>query len=122
MTAAELKSILGLLGLDPPWLAAKMGVALRSVWRWCDGDSPVPVFVIEAIKQVMVDTAEETHRMWTAARGSTPTADIILYTYRTDKQLTWAPYPASWHRMLTARLMDNLLSTGQYKVTVEYAD
>lgn len=121
MTGAELKVQLTGLGLTPAWLAGQLGVASRTVIRWCDQDGPVPDKAANEIERITTVTDAEVIRMIETAEAG-PLGDTIR-TQRTDADIKGVQHlntlPASWHRALTYRAMRMLRGDG-IRVTVDY--
>lgn len=117
MTGAELKVTLNGLGLAPSWLADRMGVTMRTVVRWFDGDR-IPAAVPALLDQISKATVDE---MLGMVESIEPDADgvVVLRTYRTDSEFDDSDWPASWHRMLVFRVMDHFRAQGN-TVIVEY--
>lgn len=111
MTGAMLKVTLGGLGLPPRWFANKVGVTMRTVVRWFDGDGEtVAPEVAEQVEKLASMTVDEMRKMVEKV-GDTDT--VTLVTYRTDKEFSnRRGLPASWHRALTFRVMDHLAAQG----------
>ena len=123
MTSAQLKCVLGWLGASPGWFAARCETTLRTVVRWCDGHSPIPESAIAELEKIVAHTeATLVSTLASVDQGCT----TVLRTYRTDDEF-WvatgsAEYPASWHRMIVARMMDQLLCATSHVVRIEYED
>lgn len=118
LSGAELKTSLGGLGLPPSWFAEMFGVTMRTVVRWFDS-AHVSDEVASELDKLAETTVDEMRKMVNKAErnGEDP---ITLRTYRTDEEYTSAnDWPASWHRMLTFRVMDHLRAQG-HTVNVEY--
>lgn len=120
MTGAALKVTLGGLGLPPSWFAKRVGVTMRTVVRWFDGDN-VPPRVATEIAALQKMTLDEMRK--TVSAVSSTDSVVRLWTYRTDKELTNSVpikgLPAAWHRALTFRVAEHLRAQGR-SVTVEY--
>ncbi len=116
MSGAELKTKLEGLGLAPSWFGHEMSVTMRTVVRWFDLDE-VAADVAEEIEILSERTVDEMRKMLAGIDDDAET--VVLRTYRTDKEFT-GPWPASWHRSLTFRVLDHLKAQGR-SVTVEYA-
>jgi len=123
MAGAELKVRLQGLGLPPTWFAERLGVTMRTVVRWFDGEdvSPVVADELEKLSDLAVD---EMRKMLDKVGWTDGDADVTLVTYRTDKSVPAsrgkAPkMPASWHRALTFRVMEHLRAQGA-TVHIEY--
>lgn len=105
MTPAAFKATRELLGLSDGWLANHLNVSSRSVRNWEAGRYSIPEGVaaeLEALKRRTQDEVAE--KASALQREPAPT----LVTYRSDADYHSAhpnsPFPASWHRALTARI------------------
>lgn len=125
MSGAELKTRLGGLGLPPSWFADRLNVTMRTVVRWFDSPSVAPE-VIDELEALSSTAVDEMRRM--LKRVKEIDNEIILSTYRTDEEYLTeqpdlpkgcAPWPASWHRQLTFRVMEHLQAQG-HTVVVRY--
>jgi hypothetical protein len=121
MNGAELKCELGLLGLSAKWLSERTGTAIRTVIRWIDGDSPLPEWVIAEMVKIRNQTTDMATRVFDSAVQDADGV-WVFRTYRTDTEF-WrdtlsAEFPADWHRMLTARLVD--MHEDQRKARIEF--
>lgn len=115
MSGAMLKTKLEGLGLSPSWFGNEMSVTPRTVVRWFDLDVVAPEVAYE-IDLLSERTVEEMRKMLADIDDD---VDLVkLRTYRTDKEFD-GPWPASWHRSLTFRVLDHLKAQGR-SVTVEY--
>lgn len=115
MSGAELKVILTGLGLTPAWLADQLHVTSRTVLRWMDQDV-VPTKAVIAIDTISEVTDIEIEKMALAAHMSG-----IIRTRRTEEGVAERnTLPATWHRHLTFRALNDLRSSG-VPVAVEYA-
>jgi len=118
MSGAELKTWLGALGIPPSWLASHLRVTMRTVVRWFDSESVSPQ-VIAAVELLRDLTNFEMARLRKSVDGRR--ADVVLKTYRTDDEYPNADdMPATWHRQVVYRLMEELRKEGKV-VTVQYA-
>jgi hypothetical protein len=117
MTGAELKVKLNGLGLAPSWLADRMGVTMRTVVRWFDGDR-IPSRVPADLEQVAEATLDEMRKMVDTIEPSSD-GTVVLRTYRTDDEFGDKQWPASWHRMLVFRVLEHFKAQGN-TVIVEY--
>lgn len=117
ITGAELKTRLGGLGLPPTFLATRMGVTMRTVVRWFDGDG-VSQEVADELQRLEAKTLEEMTRMLEEIDDTV--VDATLRTYRTDEEFSNRyGWPASWHRALTFRVLEHL-EAQEHTVSVEY--
>lgn len=126
MTGAELKARLGGLGLPPRWFGDRLGVTMRTVVRWFDGDHVEPR-VADEIDLLSNQTLEEMLKIVEQANTrleSLPDEPVVLQTYRTDADMPHrGPFrgmPASWHRALVFRVWEHLRTEG-HDVRIEYA-
>lgn len=117
LTGAQLKVTLGALGLPPIWFAQHCGVAMRTVVRWCDGET-VPSYVAEKLEtlcdETLAEMLAEVEKIEAAGDKS-----VVLQTYRTDDEID-SVWPALWHRQLTFRVTEHLRAQ-DYSVRIEYA-
>lgn len=58
MTADEFRATLKSLGLRQRWLAERLGVSTSTVWRWANGDLPVPQYAVFALSLIRQLAAE----------------------------------------------------------------
>lgn len=117
VSGAELKVVLGGLGLPPSWFADRCNVTMRTVVRWFDGET-VSADVASELERLCERTLDEMRKM--LADIDDDATDVVLKTYRTDEEYTnLLGYPASWHRMLVFRVREHLEADGK-SVTVEY--
>lgn len=104
MNPAEFRCTREFLGLSAAWLADHLGVSLRSVARWESGSHPIPEAVAGDVWELVEVTSEFVAEMC----ATVPDADMV--TYRTDNDFTpeddLPDFPASWHRMVAARVAD----------------
>lgn len=118
MSGAELKVRLTGLGLTPAWLADHLKVTPRTILRWMDLDV-VPAKAVTAIDTITEITDAEIEKLMLAARMGG-----VIRTRRTDGEggvaERNAPLPATWHRHLTFRALNNLHDHG-VPVTVAYS-
>lgn len=123
ITPAEMKTILGWLGLTTPWFAARCKVQERQVARWMDGQAPIPDYAAARLIQVWNDSAEHVTRIVAeAVKGADPEGVVVLWTYRVDEDTNGSDYPASWHRALAGRAMDHLLMRTKYRVQIRFTE
>jgi hypothetical protein len=116
LTGAALKVRLGGLGLPPSWFADRIGVTMRTVVRWFDGEIINPQ-VPEELDRLEAMTVEEMRKIIDKIGDDDP---VTLRTYRTDEEFVNARnLPASWHRALTFRVLDHLRASG-VRVEIEY--
>lgn len=119
MSGAELKVQLTGLGLTPAWLAEQLGIATRTVIRWC-GQDRAPARAVAIMDEVNDMTTAEMNRIYQAML-----VDGVLRTLRTDSGQPPSAMPASWHRALTFRVLEHVRANGHINgrtdVTVAYA-
>jgi len=105
MTPAAFKTRRELLGLSDGWLADHLAVTSRSVRRWETGQYPIPVGVADELEALHRRTLDQVASTVAALRG---TPAPTLYTFRNDEEFRAvhpeSPFPASWHRSMTARI------------------
>jgi len=97
MSPAELRMVRDYLGLTGEWLAAQLGVQLRTVRRWEHGQSSIPDGVREQM-ELLEGIAAETVGALVDALGSA--RDVVL----TIPDGPADGYPAGWWRMIAARV------------------
>jgi hypothetical protein len=120
ITPAELKCILGWLGLSRPWLAERLSVSERQVIRWEDGTSPIPEHVSLAVTEIWDEAADRVSQMIADGIASARDGVVTLRTYRVDEEDPDNAYPASYHRALTTRTMDHILMRTQLQVQLRF--
>lgn len=104
---SELKTRLNGLGLPPSWFAARLNVTMRTVVRWFDSPR-VDDEVAAELEKLSDLTVKEMVKMLDRVPADGP---VVLKTYRTDKEFTTKMgWPASWHRMLVARLREHFIA------------
>lgn len=118
MTGAELKVRLGGLGLPPGWFGGRLGVTMRTVVRWFNGD----LVDLKVSDELEVLSAMAVEQMTEMLGDIEPDVDgyVTLYTFRTDKSYGDHGWPASWHRMLVFRLREHFEAQGN-TVSIEYS-
>lgn len=111
MTGAEFRILREHLGLTNAWLADHLDVAERSIVRWGDGASPIPVGVAEEMLELEAAAADQVARHCDWLRDMAPERRQLI-TYRTDDVHHLInpadPYPASWHRACAARVRERV--------------
>jgi hypothetical protein len=124
LSGAQLKVTLNGLGLPPSFFAEKLGVTMRTVVRWFDGDT-VPPSAVECLDNLVDRTAKKIDEIVAKAKvpseGLMFSQPVTLRTYRTDGNIGTrdGKWPATWHRLVTFRAMERLWDQGR-DVTVEY--
>lgn len=120
ISGPELKTTLTGLGLTPKWFAGHLNISMRTVVRWLDQDR-IPDYAAKELTRVQGITRTEMIEVLT--RGF---ASGVLTTFRRNSDITpdHAPseysLPASWHRALTYRAVEQLRDSGRRDVTVDY--
>lgn len=110
MTAGELRTVMGWLGLDQQDLARLTGVQDRTVRRWVAGTHPIPDGVRLLIEQTETATANAVGEV-VAACLDLPDPTVLVY--RTDAEMhadraDTAHLPESWWRQVVARAAHEL--------------
>lgn len=112
MSAAEFRVLREFLGLTTRWMAEHLDVAERTVHRWEDGTSPIPLGVQVEVRELAAFTGRIVDG-WVAAH-SRPRVNRAMQTYRTDTDYHATHQPgggswsASWHRAMTARVAERV--------------
>ncbi len=119
LSGAQLKVTLNGLGLPPSFFAEKLGVTMRTVVRWFDGDT-VPPSAVECLDKIRQQTEREIDRL-VAKTAVSSEGPAVLRTYRTDGNVGTrdGKWPATWHRLVTYRAMERLREQDR-EVSVEY--
>lgn len=102
LTDAEFRIARESLGLTSEWVAARLGVAERTVRRWEAGTSPVPTGVADQLG-AWVDAADDQAEAWAARLLDEP--DPVLVIPREGERDGW---PAGWWRALAARIVEQV--------------
>lgn len=106
--------------MTPKWFAGHLNISMRTVVRWLDQDR-IPEYAAKELTKIHSITRTEMIEVLT--RGFT---SGVLTTFRRNSDVnadhTLAEYslPASWHRALTFRAVEQLRSSGRQDVTVDY--
>jgi hypothetical protein len=121
ISGPELKTALTGLGLTPKWFAGRLDISMRTVVRWFDLEE-IPEYAARELEHVRSLTRVEMRNVL-AAWGNTG----AVRTFRRDCDITHEheleyAVPASWHRALTFRVVEQIRSNGKEKVTVGYWD
>ncbi len=115
-STADLRVRREALGLSRAWVAERLGVAEQSVSRWENGSRAIPDDVWEVLdegERRAESTLDAVARELPAVEidlGEGPESlDVVVYP--TDAALwaahpEFAPWPASWHRMVCGRIRD----------------
>jgi len=105
MTPAEFKVVREFLGLSGDWLAEHLKVNPRTVRAWEQGRYPIPDGVRLELERMETQTGEFIGR---AVDRLMDLPDPAILTYRSDPEYHTAhpdvAWPASWHRMVCARV------------------
>lgn len=102
MSSAEFVCQRELLGLPINWLAKNLGVTVRTIYRWESGTHPIPEWAADRIR-LYVKNTENVIGTVTVKVLNDPTIPFLV-TYREDWGL--AGMPASWHRLVMARVAE----------------
>lgn len=102
LTTAEFRIAREDLGLSMEQVAARLGVAGRTVRRWEAGQSAVPQGVADQIGG-WTDEADRQIALWVARLQDMP--EPLLRIPRTGDLDGW---PAGWWRMLAARIVEDV--------------
>lgn len=99
MTPAEFRCAREFLGLEIKWIAAALGVTVRQVNRWERGVTPIPTRASDWLHAALADAR--------SCVDCLVAENAPLVTYA-DAEVTVGDedYPASWHRMVCARVAD----------------
>ena len=102
LTAAEFRIAREDLGLTAEWLAARLGVQLRTVRRWEHGDRAVSAAVADEVG-ALTDYADEQIEAWVARLLDVP--EPVLVIPESGERDGW---PAGWWRALAARVVEQV--------------
>lgn len=114
MTAAEFRVTRERLGVSGDWLAWKLGVTERTVRRWENGSTIIPVGVVEDIRQLDARTTvfvtETINALESGERDADGYAWATIYTNEAqfEAALPDLEEPASWHRTALGRVAASL--------------
>ena len=101
MSAAEFVCQRELLGLSIVWLAENLGVTKRTIYRWENGTHPIPDWAADRIRLYVKNTQDVIGKV--AVQVMKDPSIPFLTTYRED----WGTeMPASWHRLVMARVAE----------------
>lgn len=105
MTPAEFQMVREFLGLSGPWLAKHLGVSYKTIQHWQTGKYLIP----DGVRLEMEDMEQRTgDYIGMVVQQLMDIPDPVVVTYRTDEEYRAAdpsaPFPASWHRMVMARV------------------
>lgn len=118
MTGAEFKVVREHLGLTGDWLARHLRVNPRTVRSWEQGRDPIP----DRIRLEMEDLERRTAEfIGDCVDRLMDLPDPGVVTYRSDAEYhaehPESPFPASWHRMVVARIAQEVPG-----LTIDYPD
>jgi len=101
MTGAEFRCWRERLGLSPAWLADFLNVRERTLGRWEYGHQPIPEGVAESMHRLLAQSDSMVDKMLSSGGRE-------WLTFRTDRDYREAGgvMPASWHRAITARAVE----------------
>lgn len=106
------------LGLTPKWFAGHLNISMRTVVRWLDQDK-IPEYAARELEQIHGITRTEMNGVlagWCASG--------VVRTFRRNSDVTpdraLPSLPASWHRALTFRVVEQLRASGNESITVDY--
>lgn len=86
---AELRTLIAALALTPQDLATVLGIAQRSVRRWCENRTPVPPTIADQVEKIEDAFYDAVDQMVAHLRHQ---SDPVAVVYRTDEEL-WAAHP-----------------------------
>lgn len=102
MTGAEFQCSREYLGLSATWVADKLGVARRTVYRWERGDTALPPKAVVAMQDWLVNTARAVSLVTLAALEDEQ-SPLLATPDEGFEYMGVEGFPASWQRMLCAR-------------------
>lgn len=105
MTGAEFRLRRETFGLSAEWLAARLGVALKTVQRWENGHRPIPEGVVGELDIISTAVGEGAARP--CAEQLLATEDPVMMIPRTGD---YCGFPASWYRALVDSVRHILVS------------
>ena len=121
ISGPELKTTLTGLGLTPKWFAGYLNISMRTVVRWLDQER-IPEYAAKELD--LIHAVTRTEMIDVLADGI---SSGVLRTFRRNSDVTSDhglpaeyPLPASWHRALTFRAVEQLRSRGDKNITVDY--
>ena len=95
MTSAEFRCTREYLGLPLNWVAKRLDVTERTVYRWEAGVTPIPPHAVDMLRGMAKYTDRAAKSLYTHGKLTTYTDAVTIG----DEEL-----PASWHRILCARV------------------
>lgn len=113
MTGAEMQTTREFLGLTRGWLANDLQMGERRMMRMEAGQESIPDALVARLDDVAAHTKEVVSDLIAKYRRAikrSPGEDVFIQTYKTDEAFAespdWPGYPAKWHRMCCARVVD----------------
>ena len=102
MSGAEFACAREYLGLTPTWVADRLGVDRRTVWKWEQGKTKLPARAVNEMAGWLERTSKAVGVATLKANGDN--GFELLAT--TDGMDNPHGFPASWQRMLCARVAE----------------
>ena len=96
MNGCEFQAAREYLGLSPTWVAGKLGVDRRTVWKWEHGKSPLPVEAAGLMAEWLDSTAKVVGRLTVSDEPLVAPLD----------SMTGGHVPPSWGRMVCSRVSE----------------
>lgn len=113
MTGAEMQTTREFLGLTRGWLADDLQMGERRMMRMEAGQESIPDALVARLDEVAAHTKDVVSDMIATYRRAVkrnPGEDVFIQTYKSDEAFAVSPdypgYPAKWHRMCCARVME----------------
>lgn len=113
MTGAEMQTAREFLGLTRGWLANDLQMGERRMMRMEAGQERIPDALVSKLDDVNAHTKDVVSDLIAKYRRAvkrSPGEDVFIQTYKSDEAFAvspdWPGYPAKWHRMCCARVMD----------------
>lgn len=103
MTGAEFRQRREEFGLSAEWLSERLGVALKTVQRWENGQRRIPHGVAEELDQLSTAVPVRMASEWAEHLLNTP--EPVMMIPRTGSHLG---FPAPWYRTLASATKDIL--------------
>lgn len=122
ISGPELKTTLTGLGLTPKWFAGRLSISMRTVVRWFDQEE-IPEYAARELEQVYSLTRTEMDNVLAEWRTTGAVRTFRRNCDITPQHQLPSEYavPASWHRALTFRVVEQLRYDGEH-VVVGYWD
>jgi hypothetical protein len=98
MTPAEFRCMREYLGLPLNWVASNLGVTERTVNRWENGVTPIPDHASADLAHLVEYTGRCVEKIMRTRKQH---GQLITTT---DDDMVVDGFPASWHRMVCARV------------------